>query len=118
VEAGLKNGVKNELGISIRMRKKLASVDHAYTHFRATLCAYDCTLLKSEPEALGCQDWRWASDTDIGKLPMSKIDRKILAAIDLRRSTETDREQSRLKDGRRDRPRKSDSMQRHPRPDR
>jgi len=120
VEAGLKNSVKNELGISIRVIKKLASVDHAYTHFRATLRAYDCTLLKSEPEALGCQDWRWASDTDIGKVPMSKIDRKILAAINLPRSTETDRdrEQSRLKNGRRDHPRKSDSMRRHPRPDR
>lgn len=84
-EAGLKNGVKNELGVSIRIREKLASVDHAYTHFRATLRAYDCSLLKSEPAALGCQDWRWASDADITSLPMSKIDRKILSAITLSR---------------------------------
>ncbi|MRR15946.1 MAG: A/G-specific adenine glycosylase [Deltaproteobacteria bacterium] len=84
-EAGLKNSVKNELGVSIRIKKKLASVDHAYTHFRATLSAYDCSLLKGEPAAPGCQEWRWASDADIAGLPMSKIDRKILAAITLRR---------------------------------
>jgi len=89
-EDGLKNGVKNELGVSIRIRKKLASVDHAYTHFRATLHAYDCCLLKGAPEALGCQDWRWASDADIAGLPLSKIDRKILTAIKLRESPETD----------------------------
>ena len=84
MEAGLKNGVKNELGISIRVKKKLASVNHVYTHFRTTLSACDCTLMKSEPEALGCQSWRWASERNLKKLPMSKIDRKILSAIALR----------------------------------
>lgn len=81
METGLQHRVKEELGIKIRVGNKLAMVHHAYTHFRATLQAYDCRLLKGAPKALGCQEWRWASPSDLKKLPLSKIDRMILAAI-------------------------------------
>ncbi len=80
-EAGLKRSVKEELDISIRVGEKRASVDHVYTHFRITLHAYDCLLLKGILNPLGCQAWRWASLADLQKLPLSKIDRMILAAI-------------------------------------
>lgn len=80
-KVGLKSRVREELGISIRVGKKLSSVDHVYTHFRITLHAYDCRLLKGAPEPIGCQAWCWASHADLQKLPLSKIDRVILAAI-------------------------------------
>jgi len=73
--------VKEELGISIRAGEKLATVDHTYTHFKLTLSAWECTLWKGNPEALACQAWRWASEPDLKKLPMSRVDRMILAAI-------------------------------------
>ncbi|MGD0278994.1 MAG: A/G-specific adenine glycosylase [Smithella sp.] len=81
IEKGLKCSVKEELGISIGSTKHLASVNHTYTHFRITLQAYECRLLKGTPKSTGCQDWRWASFIDLKKLPLSKIDRMILAAI-------------------------------------
>jgi A/G-specific adenine glycosylase len=81
IEEGLKDSVKEELGISIRPEKHLASVNHTYTHFRITLQACECLLLKGTPKPIGCQNWRWASLTDLKKLPLSKIDRMILAAI-------------------------------------
>jgi A/G-specific adenine glycosylase len=74
----LRHSVKEELGISIRTGKYLASVNHTYTHFRITLHAYECHLLKSTPKPRGCQNWRWASLTDLKKLPLSKIDRMIM----------------------------------------
>jgi A/G-specific adenine glycosylase len=77
-ENSLKRNVKEELGVSIRTGKHLASVNHTYTHFRITLQAYECRLLKGAPKALGCQNWRWASATDLKKLPLSKIDRMIM----------------------------------------
>lgn len=80
-KVGLKSRVREELGISIRVGKKLSSVDHVYTHFRITLHAYDCRLLKGAPKPIGCQAWCWASLADLQKLPLSKIDRMILAAI-------------------------------------
>ena len=81
METGLKHKVKEELDVSIRVRKEVACVNHTYTHFRATLHAYEGILLKRDFKALGCQEWRWASRSDLKKLPMSKIDRMILAAI-------------------------------------
>lgn len=80
-EKSLRRSVKEELSISIRPGKHLASVNHAYTHFRITLQAYECRLLKGAPKPLGCQNWRWASLTDLKKLPMSKIDRTVLAEV-------------------------------------
>ncbi len=80
-EKSLRRSVKEELGISIRPGKQLASVNHIYTHFRITLQAYECRLLKGAPKPLGCQNWRWASLTDLKKLPMSKIDRTALAEV-------------------------------------
>ncbi|MGV8058244.1 MAG: A/G-specific adenine glycosylase [Smithellaceae bacterium] len=80
-ENSLKRSIKEELGISIRPGIQLASVDHAYTHFRITLQAFECRLLKGTPRALECQNWQWASPCDLKKLPLSKIDRMILEAI-------------------------------------
>jgi A/G-specific adenine glycosylase len=77
-ENSLKHSVKEGLGISIRPGKHLASVNHTYTHFRITLQAYECRLIKGAPKPLGCQNWRWASLSDLKKLPLSKIDRMIM----------------------------------------
>jgi A/G-specific adenine glycosylase len=81
MESSLRRSVKKELGIFIRVVKKLASVDHAYTHFRIKLHTYESILLKGEPKALGCQEWRWATPSDLNKLPLSKIDRMVIAVL-------------------------------------
>jgi A/G-specific adenine glycosylase len=83
LEKSLRRSVKEELGISIRLGKHLASVNHSYTHFRITLQAYECRLLKGTPMPIGCQNWRWASLTDLKKLPLSKIDRMIMSQAEL-----------------------------------
>ncbi|HUN54103.1 MAG TPA: A/G-specific adenine glycosylase [Smithella sp.] len=81
LEKGLKCCVKEELDIFIRPIKLLASANHTYTHFRITLQAYECVFLKGIPRPIECQDCRWVSPGNLKKLPMSKIDRTILAAI-------------------------------------
>lgn len=81
LETELTKRVKDELGLSIRAEKKLASVDHRYTHFKLTQTAWECRVLKGAPRALACQDWQWATSADLKNLPLSKIDRMILAAM-------------------------------------
>ncbi|MGB5219013.1 MAG: A/G-specific adenine glycosylase [Smithella sp.] len=78
----LRQNVKEELGLSIKPEKHLASVNHTYTHFRITLQAYECRLLKGTPKPLGCQNCRWASPSDLNKLPLSKIDRMIVRQVE------------------------------------
>ena len=78
MKSSLRQRVKNELGIAIRVGKEVACVNHAYTHFRLTLHAYEAVLWKGEPEALACGQWRWATLADLKKLPLSKIDRMVI----------------------------------------
>jgi A/G-specific adenine glycosylase len=72
--------IREELGIRVRIRRHLATVDHAYTHFRITLHAYDSQLSRGTPQAIGCQNWRWIRPEDVKGLPFSKIDRMIMQA--------------------------------------
>jgi A/G-specific adenine glycosylase len=85
IQTALKHRVREELEISIHPEKKLASVQHTYTHFRATLSAWKCRVLRGHPRSLGCQSFCWADEQDLKKLTLSKIDRMILMTLsDLR----------------------------------
>lgn len=83
LEEGLTRTVREELGIRIRVGKPLASVNHAYTHFRITLTAFRCFRHSGRPRTLACQEWRWASQDDLEKLTFSKADRTVISMIKL-----------------------------------
>jgi A/G-specific adenine glycosylase len=83
LEEGLTRTVREELGIRIRVGKPLASVNHAYTHFRITLTAFRCLRRSGRPRTLACQEWRWASPDDLEKLTFSKADRAVISVIKL-----------------------------------
>jgi A/G-specific adenine glycosylase len=77
-EAGLKRIVREELGIVIDVGSALAEVKHAYTHFRITLTAFSCNLLKGSPAG---PQWRWADGEEAEALPFSRADRRIARAV-------------------------------------
>jgi A/G-specific adenine glycosylase len=77
-EAGLKRIVREELGIEIDVGSPLAAVNHAYTHFRITLTAFACTLLRESPAG---PQWRWADTGEAEALPFSSADRRIARAV-------------------------------------
>jgi A/G-specific adenine glycosylase len=79
--AGLTRTVQEELGIRIRVGEQMASIRHAYTHFRITLSAFRCSRLSGRPRALACQDWRWASLEELKNFTFSKADRAVIPAI-------------------------------------
>jgi A/G-specific adenine glycosylase len=75
--------VHEELGIRIKVGKPIASIKHAYTHFRITLHAFLCTHQSGNPKALSCADWRWVKPSQLGDFAFSKADREITkAALD------------------------------------
>lgn len=80
LDGALRRTVKAELGIRAYVKKPLASVKHAYTHFRTTLHGFHCRRV-GEPENLGCSRWAWAAMSDLAGLPFSKVDRKIMEAM-------------------------------------
>jgi A/G-specific adenine glycosylase len=80
-EATLTRIVREELGIEIQVGPLLASADHAYTHFRLTLHAYETRIIQGSPVALTCQNRQWVSPADLRTIPLSKVDRMIMQPI-------------------------------------
>ncbi len=79
---GLERWVRTELGLRIRAgRNPLASVEHAYSHFRLTLQAYACDWRGGRPEVRGCEAWAWMALDERDRYPFSRADHKLLNAL-------------------------------------
>ena len=75
--ACLRREICEELGAEIEVGAQLGVYQHAYTHFRVTLYAFRCTLLRGEPRPIQSVDVRWVSPAELSQFPMGKIDRQI-----------------------------------------
>ncbi len=73
--------VREELGLSIRVEGALASIKHAYTHFRVTFHVCRCVMVKGSPRPNEALEWKWVSAEDLRRLALSKAERKILAVL-------------------------------------
>ncbi|MGD9041370.1 MAG: A/G-specific adenine glycosylase, partial [Desulfobacteraceae bacterium] len=81
LQQGLRRRVREELGIGIRLREALVSVEHAYTHFRITLHAFRCARRSGKPSAIGCQEYQWVKIESLHDFPFSRADRKVMEAL-------------------------------------
>ncbi len=77
LEACLRRELNEELGISVRVGKKLAAVDHAFTHLRITLHVFASDLLRGSPRPIGAAAIRWVRIRDLDGYPMGKADRTV-----------------------------------------
>ena len=73
--------IREELGIDIRVGPQLATVRHGYTHFRITLYAFACEIVRGEPQALGCAAWTWATLDDLDRYAFPVTDQQIIARL-------------------------------------
>ncbi len=79
--ACLRREITEELGVEVAVGAPLGVYYHAYTHFRVTLHAFECSLVKGEPQAIEVNDLRWALPAELTGYPMGKIDRLISRRI-------------------------------------
>ena len=78
---GLRREIREELGIEIEVGRPLARVEHAYTHFRITLHAFECRLVNGRPRAIQVADWRWVRFDELDDFAFAVTDRKIIQAL-------------------------------------
>ncbi|MDM7925588.1 MAG: A/G-specific adenine glycosylase [bacterium] len=81
LEQCLKREIREELGIEIRVLRKLVSVNHAYTHFRITLHAFECLAGAGRVRPLACDDFKWITSRELDRYPFPGADRKIIALL-------------------------------------
>jgi A/G-specific adenine glycosylase len=78
LEECLRREVQEELGISVQVGALLASVEHAYTHFRITLNAFDCQYLGGNPHCTACTAWKWVTPDELERYAFPAANRKII----------------------------------------
>ena len=87
VEAGeslpqcLRREIKEELGFRIKVGDFITAIDHAYTHFKITLHAFECTVVSGQPRKLDVEDFKWVHMSDLDRFAFAKTDLKIIEAL-------------------------------------
>jgi len=96
VEAGerladcLKRELREELAIEVDVADLFTVVDHAFTHFKITLHAFNCRYRGAlppfdEPQTLGVKRWEWVTEAQLADYSFGKADRMVIAGLARRR---------------------------------
>jgi A/G-specific adenine glycosylase len=84
LEKGLRQGLKQALGVDIEIVGSIGVYRHSYTHFHVAAEAFHCQWDAGEPTSVGEIPLRWVPIPQLEEKPMGKIDRSI--ANDLARA--------------------------------
>ncbi len=89
--ACLQRELREELAIEVDVGALFIKVKHAFTHFKITLHAYECTYLGSSdgsdaPQAIQAADWAWVTQDQLHDYSFGKADREVIRALDERKN--------------------------------
>jgi A/G-specific adenine glycosylase len=87
LEAALRREVGEELDIAVRVGRRLAVVDHAYSHFRVRIHAFECTWIAGEPRCLTCAAFKWVRPSELGRYAFPAANNKIIDVLQSRNRT-------------------------------
>ena len=84
LETCLKREICEELNVDIEVGVPVGVYQHAFTHFKITLHAFECQLVEGDPVANEHNDLRWVKPAELQDFPMGKIDRQIAEELNRR----------------------------------
>ncbi|WP_420126548.1 A/G-specific adenine glycosylase [Longimicrobium sp.] len=79
VAAAAERAAAEGLNVAVRAGEALASVDHVFTHVRATYHAVRCTVVSGEPRAVRYDDVAWVPWARIGDYALPVAQKRIAA---------------------------------------
>jgi len=77
----LKRCLKSSIGIRVKTGGLIASVDHAYSHFRVTLNVYQCELTSGDPTPNEHDDLKWMTRARLEEFAFPKAHHKFLKLL-------------------------------------
>lgn len=89
LEYALKREIREELGITIRVKHPLVTIDHAYSHFRIRLHAFECAYVSGTPRCIGCVDAKWVWPAALSQYAFPAANGKIIKTLQVPRSSGT-----------------------------
>ena len=73
--------VREELGVTVRILRPLATVQHSYSHFSVTLHAFECAHTSGTPKCHTCADYKWVHPKQLKNFAFPAANKKIMASL-------------------------------------
>lgn len=73
--------ILEETGLSVRVGEEVARVKHAYSHFRITMHAFDCTPVGGELMSFSGEPQRWVQPSELDAYAFPRANRRILEQL-------------------------------------
>lgn len=81
IEATVCRELMEELAIEVSVGEKLATVKHAYSHFKITLHAFDCVHTKGRPKAIVADTFKWVTPQQLPDFAFPKANHPVIDKI-------------------------------------
>ncbi len=78
---GLRRELREELGIDAQVGERLGLVEHRYPERNVRLEFFRCTLLRGEPQPLGCQATAWVTAAELERFAFPAADAQLLTQL-------------------------------------
>ena len=80
-EACVIREIREELGVEMKVGRWFESIVHAYAEKTVHLQFFTGTLLRGEPQPLGCADYKWISQTELDQFAFPAADFQLLEKL-------------------------------------
>jgi mutator protein MutT len=81
VEACLHRELREELGIGIRIRQPMATIQHAYAHACVRLHPFVCDLLQGEARPIQSAELKWIAPAELKHHPFPPANARLLEKL-------------------------------------
>ena len=81
IEKTIERELKEELGIGVKVGKKLLSFEHSYTHKKLYFTVHICEWISGEPKPLASQKLLWVSPEKLNDFPFPAANTKIISEL-------------------------------------
>jgi len=81
LESALHRELREELDIEVEITREIAIVEHAYTHFRVEIHAFECEHVQGEPRPLACAALKWVRPSELDRHAFPAANKKIIQLI-------------------------------------
>ncbi len=81
LETALAREVREELRVTVRILRPLATVQHSYSHFSVTLHVFECDYVSGTPKCRDCVDYKWVYPKQLKNFAFPAANKKIIAAL-------------------------------------
>ena len=80
-EVALRREIREEMGIEVEVGRRLAKIDHAYTHFRITLHVFSCRHTSGRVRPAASTAWKWVLPRNLARYPFPRANQKVVEQL-------------------------------------